>query len=94
LKATAANSAKQNNVEKHVNMYTQAQLLTIYKLLKAINEVGNMIAETGKSRQHIRDVFYTHGVAAKHPDIVNSAISKIKASGILADIQTLTEILN
>ena len=53
-----------------------------------------MISETGKSRQHIRDVFYTHGVAAKHHDIVNSAISKIKASGILADIQTLTEILN
>lgn len=75
-------------------MYTQAQLLTIYKLLKATNEVGNLMVETEYSRQHIRDVFHTHGVAAKHPKIVKLAVKKLKANGIYKDVQLLTEILN
>jgi len=75
-------------------MYTQSQLLTIYKLLKAVNEVGNLTAETGYSREHIRNVFRTYGVADKHPDIVALAVTKLKASGIYQDTQLLTELLN
>lgn len=75
-------------------MYTQAQLLTIYKLLKATNNVGILTAETEFTRQHIRDVFHTYGVAEKHPDIVSKAMALIKESCILNDIQTLTEIIN
>ncbi len=75
-------------------MYTQPQLLTIYKLLKATNTVGILTAETEFTRQHIRDVFHTYGVADKHPDIVNKAISLIRDSNILDDVISLNTILN
>jgi hypothetical protein len=75
-------------------MYTQKQLLTIYKLLRATNNVGNLTAETEYSRQHIYDVFHTYGVADKHPDIVKGAIKLIKDSNVLDDIVSLTELLN
>lgn len=75
-------------------MYTQQQLMTIWKLLKATNNIGNLTADTGYSREHIRNVFRTYGVADKHPDIVALAVTKLKASGIYQDTQLLTELLN
>lgn len=75
-------------------MYTQKQLLTIYKLLRATNNVGNLTAQTEHTRQHIYNVFHTYGVADKHPDIVTGAFKLIKDSNVLDDIVALTELLN
>lgn len=75
-------------------MYTQQQLMIIWKLLRATNNVGNIMAETGYSREHIRNVFRMQQVAEAHPQIVELAVSMLKESGIYNDVKLLTEILN
>jgi len=73
--------------------YSETQLRVIYKALKGANLLGTLQAETGYARQSVWNTFNTphqHYI----PKIVVAGVQMLKDNGILADIQTLTEILN
>ena len=73
--------------------YNETQLRVIYKALKGANLLGTLQAETGFARQSVWNTFNTphqHFI----PQIVVTGVKMLKDNGILADIQTLTELLN
>jgi len=73
--------------------HTPTQLRVIYKALKGANLLGTLQAETGFARQSVWNTF-TSPSTQYVEDISTSGVMLLKYNCILADIQTLTEILN
>jgi hypothetical protein len=73
--------------------HTPTQLRVIYKALKGASLLGTLQAETGFARQSVWNTF--NAPATQYvEDIANAGVKLLKDNCILADIQTLTEILN
>jgi hypothetical protein len=73
--------------------HTPTQLRVIYKALKGANLLGTLQAETGFARQSVWNTFNSPSTQYVE-DIATAGVKLLKDNCILADIQTLTEILN
>ena len=79
---------------KNKTMYTATQLKAIYQALRGLQAIGKIADEVGLSRIELKQQFYPTLETNVNPEVYSYAIGYLKDNGILADIQTLTEILN
>jgi hypothetical protein len=75
------------------NMYTSETRKSIYLLIKGAGLISDLETKTGHTRATLSNIFHKYeGDSNKR--VVEVAIKLLRTNGILADIQTLTEILN
>jgi AraC-like DNA-binding protein len=79
---------------KNKTMYTATQLKAIYQALRGLQAIGKIADEVGMNRIQLKEQFYPTLETNVNPEVYKYAVGYLKSNGILADIQTLTEILN